>query len=199
MFSIFDCLVVRAFGIFLLIVNIFLNDNGSLSLGIKSDIDLKLDAIKSSLDKSQDETGTRLDTLDKQVTSMQGTISMLCAKLERQDTTISRLKHEVTDVRTHSMKYNLIFSFDRSTQEGREVDGEDCISVIKQFLGSVMSVPNASRIYIPVAHRLGKRVQGHTRAIVAKIPNASQLNLVLKHGSRLKTHVIMYSARYLQM
>ena len=32
MFRIFDRLVVRAFGIFILIVNIFLNDSGSLSL-----------------------------------------------------------------------------------------------------------------------------------------------------------------------
>ena len=113
-------------------------------------------------------------------------VAILCAKVERNDITIARLNRQVTELKGHSMKNNLIFSFDKNTQEGREIDGENCIAVVKQFLGNVMHVPDTKHMYIPVAHRLGKRSPAYARSIVAKFPNALELDQVLKHSNRLR-------------
>ncbi|KAK2166963.1 hypothetical protein LSH36_33g08064 [Paralvinella palmiformis] len=96
-------------------------------------------------------------TLSNDVPSLKKTVSMLCARLERSDTIVARLSRELTEMKIHSMKYNLIFNFDKSNADCKEAEGENCIALIKHFLATVMSVPNAQLIYVPVAHRLGQR------------------------------------------
>ena len=78
------------------------------------------------------------------------------------------------------MKHNLIFKFDDTTDIGKEIEGEDSLSVVRQFLIQVMHVPNASNFYIPIAHRLGDPRNKH-RAI------ATELDLILSHGNRLRS------------
>ena len=89
------------------------------------------------------------------------------------------------------MKYNLIFNFDNAEKSWKEVGGEDSIGTIKRFIGEVMRVPNSGGLYIPVAHRL-KGSSGKTKPILAKFPNANELDLVLKHTNRLKAVLSVY-------
>ena len=99
--------------------------------------------------------------------------------------TTCRLRDQVQQLKQHSMKNNLIFTFDDTKEDGREVEGENTVSVVRQFLTQVMHVQNANTFYIPVAHRLGGR-RGRHRAILAKFPIAVQLDEILKHGNRLR-------------
>ena len=62
------------------------------------------------------------------------TVSLLCTKLTRSEITVSRLSLELVELKVHSMKYNLIFSFDLNADICKEVEGEDCIGVVKRFL-----------------------------------------------------------------
>ncbi len=155
-----------------------------------------------SIKKNTEETVARLDTIESKlctyvdvskfsdlsdrVNALESTVSLLCAKLERNDIQIGRLTREQTELKAHSMKSNIIFTFDPTTQNGKEIPGENCISVVKTFMATVMNVPNANSLYISVAHRLGSRIHGYTRAILAKFPIAAELQTVLKHSNRLR-------------
>ncbi len=125
-------------------------------------------------------------TLSDDVSEMKKTISLLSARLVRTEITADRMHNELVSLKSHSMKNNLIFSFDSSTDIGRDIRGEDSIGVIRSFLATVMHVPDVDKMFIPVAHRLGKPVQGKTRAILAQFPVSSQLGMVLKHTNRLR-------------
>ena len=85
------------------------------------------------------------------------------------------------------MRNNIIFSFDpKSYDFGTEAEGENCVLIIKHFLGSVLSIPYANDVYIPVAHRLGIRRTGTSRQIIATFPVADELHMVLRHSNRLR-------------
>ncbi|KAK2166536.1 hypothetical protein LSH36_38g06048 [Paralvinella palmiformis] len=99
--------------------------------------------------------------------------------------TTGRRRHEIDHLKQHSMKNNLIFKFDDTTDIGKEIEGEDSVSVVRQFLIQVMHVPNASNFYIPIAHRLGDPRNKH-RAILARFPITAELDLILRHGNRLR-------------
>ncbi|KAK2141414.1 hypothetical protein LSH36_1105g00058 [Paralvinella palmiformis] len=124
---------------------------------------------------------SNIDTRSNDVSSLKKTVSMLCARLERSDTIVARLSMELTE-----MKYNLIFNFDKTNADCNEAEGENCIALVKHFLATVMSVPNAQLIYVPVAHRLGQRRPGRIRPILAKFPNVNELQTVPKHTNRLR-------------
>ena len=59
---------------------------------------------------------SKIDTLSNDVSSLKKTVSMLCARLERSDTIVARLSRELTEMKTHSMKYNLISALIRRMQ-----------------------------------------------------------------------------------
>jgi hypothetical protein len=48
-----------------------------------------------------------------------------------------------------------------------------------------MGIDHADRLYIPVAHRIGRRDPNYTRAIIAKFPIASEFESVLINSKRL--------------
>ena len=105
--------------------------------------------------------------------------------MARMETVTCRLREELYSQKQYSMKYNLIFTFDATTDVGKEIEGEDAVSVVRQFLTHVMHVPNANQFCIPVAHRLGGQ-SGRRRAMLAKFPVATELDLIMRHGNRLR-------------
>ena len=59
---------------------------------------------------------SKIDTLSNDVSPLKKTVSMLCARLESSDTIVAGLSRELTEMKTHSMKYNLIFNFDKTSR-----------------------------------------------------------------------------------
>ena len=85
---------------------------------------------------------SRLDTLEDRVERLEvrcDQIQLLAAKVARLETSKVHLRDETRDLKHHSMKYNLVFSFDDATDIGKEVEGEDTESVLREFLKSAMS------------------------------------------------------------
>ena len=66
-------------------------------------------------------------------------------------------------MQTRLMKENIIFSFDKSSDFGRaigkEVEGENSGEIVRQFLKRVMGMTGVEKIFIPVAHRIGKKMR----------------------------------------
>jgi len=92
------------------------------------------------------------------------------------------------------MRNNTIFSFDpKSSDICTEAEGENCASIIKHFLRSVLSIPHAKDVYIPVAHRLGIRRTETSRQIIATFPVADELRMVLRYSdNRLKRYQTLH-------
>ena len=90
--------------------------------------------------------------------SLKQRVELLDDRLIRTNTLNSRLQNRILDLETSSMRNNTTNSFDpKSSDFGAEAEGDNCVSIIKHFLGSVLIIPHANDIYIPVAHRLGIR------------------------------------------
>ena len=105
----------------------------------------------NSIEANTEEMLDRLDNLERRVEVVEKaqlirTVSLLCAKMSRMEIVTDRLRHEIRYLKQHSMKHNLIFKFDDTMQIGKEIEGEDSVSVVRQFLIHVMHVPNASAI-----------------------------------------------------
>ncbi len=152
---------------------------------MKDEVLGRLTLLEDKVDKIDKHTCT-IETLSNDVETLQQTVTYLNAKLIRNEKTMMRLVDEVTEVKAHSMKCNIKFNFDRSTNVGKEIEGEDAISIVRRFLGDVMHVPGVDNFFIPVAHRLGPRINGVTRPILAKFPVSEELNLLFRHTNRLR-------------
>jgi hypothetical protein len=110
------------------------------------------------------------EELAKQVNILSNQVALLGAKLEKCEMKNTSLSNELDQLRAHSMKNNLIFSFDRTSAYSKEAKGENCVALIRDFLCSVMGIEWASEMYIPVAHRLGPRNVKVSRPTIVTFP-----------------------------
>ena len=130
----------------------------------------------------------QLDTeeLVDQVKSLKNTVDILSAKLDKCEIKLGQMHVELDDMRAHSMRHNLIFTFDRNSVPYKESSGENCVALIRSFLASVLGIDNAQEMYIPVAHRLGRRSTVNIRPIIANFPIDRELEAIMKHTNRLR-------------
>jgi hypothetical protein len=162
-----------------------------LMLSIKADTQDTRDKLTSleykvnQIDAKSTLNQTAVANVNEELVILRRHIGSLDAKLSRNTSLNQRMQKEITDLKVHSMKHNVIFSFDKQADTGSEVSGEDCEGLIRHFVSSVMRVPGAEHLYIPVAHRIGRFVRGNKRSILAKFPIAQELDLVMKHTTRL--------------
>jgi len=95
----------------------------------------KLNSIEANTEAMLD----RLDNLESRVevvekAQLTRTVSLLCAKISSMEITTSRLRYEIDHLKQHSMKKHLIFKLDDTTDIDKEIEGEDSVSVVRQFL-----------------------------------------------------------------
>ena len=132
-------------------------------------------------------TNTRLDEVIKRLDSSDSRINLMTAQLQMSDTKQKSLEHEIVQLKSHSMKKNIIFNIDASTfQTAREIKGENCYGIIRHFLAQQMSAPDIGRMFISAAHRIGPFRYGKTRPILAQFPIASEIEMIMKNSNRLR-------------
>ena len=122
--------------------------------------------------------------LDSNVDEFGHTLEILQAQLHRLDRRNSDLTASLENIKAKSMQNNLIFTFDRTVTDYKEVSGENCTELIKAFLKNVLAINDD--IYIQNAYRLGKYMQGKQRPILATIPDGDDKYHIFKNISRLK-------------
>ena len=148
-------------------------------LSIKGDTtstNRRVDQLVEQEDVIEDTPVSGADTeLANKVDELSTIITLLTAKLEKCETKCNLLSDQVDQLRAQSMKTNLIFNFDRDVDQYKEAKGENCVELVRPFLGSVMGIDNANSLYIPVAYRIGCPDPNYTRAILAN----SQLQATL--------------------
>lgn len=150
-------------------------------------------------------TSGRLATLEKRVTSLESSrptkaskqvmddldhmkksMAVIEARLDRSENITLLHGNQIDDQRAYSMKNNLIFTFDRTSEPYKEFQGENCIAKIRHFLSSVLGIHDVDKFFIPVAHRIGQISKDRIRPILAKFPIAMELDTILNNAKRLK-------------
>ena len=117
-------------------------------------------AMKEESDNNIKKLESKIQNLESDKLELSCKVKLLSGKVQRNEITISRLNKELNEVQGHSMKQNLIINFDKRCEEYKEREGEDCVSLVRHFVKTVLSVPNSDSMYIPVAHRIGPKKAG---------------------------------------
>ena len=139
----------------------------------------------SEIDAKSTKNESEISQVSDDLNDIQSHVLAFDSKLARQSTINRRMQRKITDLKAHSMKNNIIFSFDNQVDFGRKISGEDFEGLIRHFIVTILRIPGAEYFYIPVAHRLGRFVKGKRRSVLAKFPIASESDLVMKHANRL--------------
>ena len=93
-----------------------------------------------------------------------------------QDLRIRELQHEITNLQTRSMKYNIIvYGIMRSKKD------EDCTALFHKFCQKLLRIQQT--INVVVAHRLGQTVYS---PMVVRLANGEDKRLIFEHVSNLK-------------
>ncbi|KAJ8318189.1 hypothetical protein KUTeg_003280 [Tegillarca granosa] len=131
-------------------------------------IEMEVNALKSKVDKHDDSLRS-LDSSNCDLKEEQDKEELYRLNLE--------MKEEILDIKTRSMKDNLLFGgisrVLRTNEEGREF--EDTESVIKDFIVKEMDIHE--QISLERVHRLGKPRNGKPPFIVAKFSSHKQREL----------------------
>jgi len=83
---------------------------------------------------------------DDDLQSLQNTVQMMQARLVRSEIHQKHLSEEIEDIKSRSMRDNIIFNFDQAATDFKESRGENCLELIHSFLSAIMGL--RSKIYI---------------------------------------------------
>lgn len=115
---------------------------------------------------------------------MKSTLATVVGRLIRSERENARLRNEMIDQRSHSMKYNLIINIDKADATYSHQPGDTPASVARKFITITLGLPNAQNCYIPVAHPLNDTTTH--RQILVKLPIADQLSQVMSKVNRMQ-------------
>lgn len=125
--------------------------------------------------------------IQSNVESLQTSVDILTGRLIRNETKNVRLQNELSELKSQSMKNNLIFTFDEKSDHGKEQHDENSSDIVRSFLGKVMKVSSPNKLTINAAHRLGPPVGGKgRRPIIARFPFASDVDAIMAKVGELK-------------
>ena len=118
---------------------------------------------------------------DEHIDSLQKSVEMMEAKMVRSDKIQQSLTNELDDLKSRSMRDNIIVNFDPAAIDFKEAKGENCVGLVLAFLRNVLGITD--NVYIQTAHRIGKSAY---RPMIARIPQSAQRSMIFKHANRLK-------------
>ena len=159
-----------------------------LLLSIKADTTVtsqRVEALENRVGELED---SYPQDLENRVKSLERTVDLLTARMVKQEKVSEYQGKQIEDIRSHSMKENLLINFDKTEASYKESAGENMIELIRHFMVTKLGIDRSvvDAMYIPVAHRIGFKKQQYTRAAIVKIPVAKDRELVMSRVGRLK-------------
>ena len=109
----------------------------------------------------------------------------------RAETIIERQRVDITDMRSHSMRDNIIVK--TKGQAYKEGKDENTTSKFHTFLDKEPHVRDATRIDIPRGHRMGRAINGYNRMMIAKVPNEDDKRRIFANANVLNNTVYSIS------
>ena len=102
-----------------------------------------------AVEKENKELTIKVSTLEKR-------LDLVEARQYRAEQVLRRHQNQITDLTARSMKRNIIFTFDKSTDFGKLAIAtcDNCETTVNIFLKAVMCIAEADRYYITAAHHV---------------------------------------------
>ena len=136
------------------------------------------------LEDQADHTGTEIAQIKAKMDSLVEENKIIMGRLIRAESKINRQQSEIIDLRARSMRDNVIVKTKGDTYKERK--GEDTASVFRNFVSSEMCVPDANKIDITRAHRMGKASADKKRIIIAKVTYNEDQKRIFDNAKVLK-------------
>lgn len=143
-------------------------------IGMRNEIDEIRD-----IQKNQDEILEKEEGHHHEVADRMAKLENINYDLENEN---CELRENFLELKTHSMKYNLIFSGIQQTDH----ENENTEAVLKHFIHTELDVGNVGDIEFHNVHRLRNRTDGKPRSIIAKFAKYSDHERVRKSAYKLK-------------
>lgn len=122
--------------------------------------------------------------IQKDFSEMKVTMNILAGRVSRAETVNDRLNDDISNLRSHSMKSNIIISFDKNDDRYKSEQGEQCKNMAKRFFAETMKIAGVDSLFIPVAHRVGPK-HNKSRPLLVKLPVAADFSNVMAHAKNL--------------
>ena len=135
------------------------------------------------LEDTSDHVGSDIHNIKKDMVALIRSNDVLRGRLLRAETIIERQRSDITDLRSRSMRDNIIVKTKGQTY--KEDKDENTTSKFQTFLDKELHIHDATRIDIPRAHRMGRAINGYNRMMIAKVPNEDDKRRIFANANVL--------------
>ena len=136
------------------------------------------------LEDQADNDGGAISQLQAQMNGVLESNKTLFGRLVRTESRLERQKAEIVDLKSRSMRDNLIIKSKGNTY--KETLNENTADKFRQFAKNELRVADAERISITRAHRMGSAYGDNNRMMIAKVSYDADQRRLFNNASALK-------------
>ena len=136
------------------------------------------------LEDQADNTGNDMAKIRHDLDNVVEKNKLIFGRLIRAEQTIERQNIELSDLRARSMRDNFIVK--SKGNKYKENKDEDSVATMQRFFADELRIPDADKIPISRAHRMGPAQEGRNRMLIGKIVFDDDQRRILTNASVLK-------------
>lgn len=136
------------------------------------------------LEDNADHIESEIEKLRTKMDDVLDSNKSILGRLIRAENVIDRQRLEISDLRSRSMRDNIIIK--TSGPEYKEVNNENTAATVVKFLAKEMRIPNADKIMITRAHRMGQAGNGYNKPMIAKLAYDDDIRKIFANAKVLK-------------
>ena len=131
-----------------------------------------------------DNDGSDIAQLKATVGQLVSANKTLSGRLLRAESVIQRQQDQIIDLKTRSMRDNVIIKT-RGSKYKEHIE-ENTDSTIRKFFTEEMRIPNSENLCINSSHRMGQVNAGYNRMLIARLPRRRDHTAIFDNASALK-------------
>ena len=131
-----------------------------------------------------DNDGSDIAQLKATVGQLVSANKTLSGRLLRAESVIQRQQDQIIDLKTRSMRDNVIIKT-RGSKYKEHIE-ENTDSTIRKFFTEEMRIPNSENLCINSSHRMGQANAGYNRMLIARLPRRRDHTAIFDNASALK-------------
>ena len=144
------------------------------------DVQSRVTAIEDQIDND----GTEISLLQHAVQQLMASNKTLSGRLLRAESVIKRQQGEITDLKSRSMRDNIIIK--TSGDKYKEIRKEDTNATIRKFFHDELRIPDSQNMVINSSHRMGTASAGNNRMLIARLPRRIDHNKIFDNVKPLQ-------------
>ena len=144
------------------------------------DVPNRVTAIEDQLDNDD----TDIALLKHSFQKLEASNKTLCGRLLRAEATIARQQKEITDLKSRSMRDNVIIRTSGKDYRGHRDENTD--STIRKFMKDELKLVDADKVVINSSHRMGVATAEYNRMLIARLPRRCDHERIFSNAKSLQ-------------